>query len=93
MGFETVFLVIAIIALSIALSHCSFIVYIQDVWKAAGGDPTYDPDGTELIDMLEELDKDRNEVAKVAYQLILDHPAGEYRLPAGWRIVAAKDQP
>lgn len=62
---EFILLAIAIVALVIALSHAELMVYTQDAWRAAGGDKSYDPSRSELIDMLEEINKDAKEPADV----------------------------
>ncbi len=57
----------------------------QAVWAS----PSFLPKEGEGILFLDELNAAPPSVQASAYQLILDRAIGEYRLPKGWKIVAA----
>ena len=58
-------------------------------WAAPAFLPQADRDGPAGILFLDELNAAPASVQAACFQLILDRKLGEYRLPAGWRIVAA----
>ncbi len=58
-------------------------------WLAAGFLPFADRDGEKGVLLLDEITAAPPTVQAAAYQLTLDKAVGDYRLPAGWKIVLA----
>lgn len=58
-------------------------------WLPAGFLPDEERDGKCGILVLDEINACPPSVQAAAYQLVLDRQVGDYRLPQGWRILAA----
>lgn len=58
-------------------------------WLPMGLLPNEERDGAEGILFIDEITNADNSVKGALYGLVLDRFIGEYRLPAGWRIIAA----
>lgn len=58
-------------------------------WAAPAFLPYADRDGASGILFMDELNAAPASVQAACFQLVLDRKLGEYRLPEGWRIVAA----
>lgn len=66
--------------------------YIKDgmaIWANPAILPDAKRDGETGFLLLDELNSAHPTIQAGAYQLVLDRAIGEYKLPAGWRIVAA----
>ncbi len=61
----------------------------KELHQALWAPPAFLPQEGEGILFLDELNSAPPSVQASAYQLILDRAIGEYRLPSGWKIVAA----
>lgn len=59
------------------------------IWLEPAELPNADRDGPEGILFMDELNAAPAQMQAACFGLVLDRRVGEYRLPAGWRIVAA----